>query len=142
MPTNAERYAGPLYNRWISALKSGEFPKGRKFLNHGDQYCCLGVACALFGDQVRVSTSLNHHNVTEYDGHAAILPPAIVDLLGLKTNEGMFDVNDLPFHLEHRLAQLDLGGTGKVNLTAINDRTDDFDLIIEILEELPPSIFA
>lgn len=32
---------------WIAALRSGEFPQGRKYLNRNNEYCCLGVRCEL-----------------------------------------------------------------------------------------------
>jgi len=34
--------------KWINALRSGEFQWGRSQLRRGDGYCCLGVACEIY----------------------------------------------------------------------------------------------
>lgn len=31
--------------KWIAALDSGEYKQGKYTLQHGDEYCCIGVAC-------------------------------------------------------------------------------------------------
>lgn len=36
--------------KWIAALRSGEYPQGRKRLKSSDGYCCLGVLCAITGN--------------------------------------------------------------------------------------------
>jgi len=33
--------------RWVTALRSGEFPQGRGNLKNDAGYCCLGVACVI-----------------------------------------------------------------------------------------------
>lgn len=35
--------------KWIKALRSGEYKQGNFILHHADQYCCLGVACSIYG---------------------------------------------------------------------------------------------
>lgn len=34
---------------WLEALRSGQYKQGRYFLRTGNSYCCLGVACEVFG---------------------------------------------------------------------------------------------
>lgn len=34
---------------WVAALRSGNYQQGQGRLRSGDQYCCLGVFCDLFG---------------------------------------------------------------------------------------------
>jgi hypothetical protein len=34
--------------RWLAALRSGEFAQAREVLRKGDAYCCLGVLCELY----------------------------------------------------------------------------------------------
>lgn len=46
MPTATQRFNRKL---WIQALRSGEFAQGVGYLNSGDTYCCLGVACEVLG---------------------------------------------------------------------------------------------
>jgi hypothetical protein len=35
--------------RWVTALRSGQYKQGQRSLRKGDEYCCLGVFCDLFG---------------------------------------------------------------------------------------------
>ena len=36
-----------LKSKWVSALRSGRFKQGKRYLRNGDKYCCLGVLCSL-----------------------------------------------------------------------------------------------
>ena len=38
--------------KWVKALRSGEFEQGTGYLRKGDKFCCLGVACAVYQDEV------------------------------------------------------------------------------------------
>lgn len=33
--------------KWITALRSGEYKQGKDVLRSGDEFCCLGVLCDL-----------------------------------------------------------------------------------------------
>jgi hypothetical protein len=33
---------------WVAALRSGEYPQGRKRLREETRFCCLGVLCDLY----------------------------------------------------------------------------------------------
>lgn len=35
--------------KWVAALRSGEYQQGSESLCYNDSYCCLGVACAISG---------------------------------------------------------------------------------------------
>lgn len=35
----------PQLKKWIAALDSGEYKQGKYKLQHGNEYCCIGVAC-------------------------------------------------------------------------------------------------
>jgi hypothetical protein len=37
---------------WLTALRSGDYQQGEGYLRQGDQYCCLGVLCDLYGKAV------------------------------------------------------------------------------------------
>ena len=43
--------------KWVAALRSGEFKQGRSWLRSQvdgeDRFCCLGVACEVFGMRYR-----------------------------------------------------------------------------------------
>lgn len=36
-----------LKSKWVSALRSGDFKKGRYRLKKDDKFCCLGVLCSI-----------------------------------------------------------------------------------------------
>lgn len=38
--------------QWLTALRSGDYQQGQGYLRQGDQYCCLGVLCDLYGKAV------------------------------------------------------------------------------------------
>ncbi|MEM6815307.1 MAG: hypothetical protein AAF600_13130 [Bacteroidota bacterium] len=35
--------------KWIEALRSGKYNQGKGYLHNDGGYCCLGVACRIFG---------------------------------------------------------------------------------------------
>lgn len=37
-----------LFERWLTALRSGDYQQGRNHLRRFDNYCCLGVLCDVF----------------------------------------------------------------------------------------------
>jgi hypothetical protein len=38
---------------WVDALRSGEYKQGGDYLCRNDRYCCLGVLCDLYEQQVK-----------------------------------------------------------------------------------------
>jgi hypothetical protein len=46
--------------KWLEALRSGDYPQGKDWLFDGEGYCCLGVACMLIG----------HIDVDLLEGHS------------------------------------------------------------------------
>jgi hypothetical protein len=41
--------------KWIEALRSGEYDQGKHYLrNTGNQYCCLGVLCDIYSKETEV----------------------------------------------------------------------------------------
>ena len=128
-------------DNWIQALKSGNFPKGRGYLHRGGNYCCLGVACSMYADDAGVNIFHYNNDVTAYNERTSALPPTMVEFLALSDNLGSFTFSELSHSLQSKLMEhLDENDT--TDLATINDCTDDFNLIIEILEERPPSLFT
>lgn len=39
---------------WVKALRSGEYKQGKKSLQHGEEFCCLGVLCQIAPPSVEV----------------------------------------------------------------------------------------
>ena len=135
-----------LYNHWIEALESGKYPKSTSHLRTYKGYCCLGVACDLVN-----SDAWEYHETGKYfsarfnEDYAYIsyLPGDVKDLLHLHSDDGYFEITDLSPELQDEIrATLDIHLRGDVCLAGVNDLVDDFDLIIKILKERPPSLFA
>ena len=38
-----------LKEKWIAALRSGDYEQGANYLKRGNNYCCLGVLCDVIG---------------------------------------------------------------------------------------------
>lgn len=105
---------------WASALMSGGYEQGKTYLKAyvGDvgkavpQFCCLGVACELYANDVgvrAVNPVITHEGKwpVEYDApgdsyfHSTFLPKALTDWLGLshKSEALLAKMNDdgIPF---------------------------------------------
>lgn len=57
-----------LKSAWTAALRSGQYVQGRSHFKHParDEYCCLGVLCAVAGAPFRVPYGETHPGV-EHD---------------------------------------------------------------------------
>ena len=42
-----------LRDKWVKALRSGEYKKARRFLENEGNYCCLGVLCMVDNGEIR-----------------------------------------------------------------------------------------
>jgi hypothetical protein len=75
--------------RWLAALRSGRYEQGKGFLQKGNQYCCLGVACDIFADRFDIS-KIKDGDITLYNHSRQRLPPQLIAALGLRDAIGMF----------------------------------------------------
>lgn len=113
--------------KWIEALRSGEYRQGRSALCRDGGYCCLGVACAIYVDEVGDITVekenvMGHYDLS-YDGERHYLPNKVRDWLGLNNVAGRYDsVNDF-------------------SLSALNDEGYNFRKIAQIIKSEPRGLF-
>ena len=78
--------------RWVAALRSGEYKQGRHALRIGDAYCRMGVLCAIaVQDGAEVTHATDANGVTFYDGNNAGLPSSVVIWAGMETCNGEWD---------------------------------------------------
>ena len=109
---------------WLEALESGEFKKGKMTLKktvRGEaEYCCLGVLCELAAREIDVSineaTKGNGTIYTSYNGLTYSLPRSVMEWAGMRSSQGI-------------IPQLD------TNLARINDDTDTFEQVIDVIRE-------
>lgn len=102
-------------DKWLEALKSGDYAKGTKDLrNSDDEYCCLGVACELFTPE---KAFFLRDGVYSYEGCPSGASKDVINALGLY----------------HGLGQKE-GGNFLGSLAHINDNSDSFAPVIKAIE--------
>lgn len=73
--------------RWVEALRSGEYNQGEACLRNNSNFCCLGVLCDLY-----VKDGHGHwegkFGEKELDLHSATLPSTVIDWAGMKDSDG------------------------------------------------------
>lgn len=91
--------------RWIEALRSGDYKQGISFLTRLDSegnktHCCLGVAAELFKDGLDIVEE-HYCRVRYYDSASSALPPVLTTKLqlpySLQSKLGGMNDNGLPF---------------------------------------------
>jgi hypothetical protein len=101
--------------KWITALESGEYRKGKGHLRSGDSFCCLGVLCDLYhketnnGEWKRIDPS---GNVYYFLNNGMYLPDVVCDWAGVIWTAGHVDT-----------------------LANINDTTIGFDEVIKRIKD-------
>jgi len=105
--------------KWLEALRSGYYNKGKHLLSSENKYCCLGVLCEI---QSRPHY-LRFDGVLKYDGSATNLESQnpLFNMLG---SHGQFK----GFAIIHKTEEC-------YNLASINDYSDTFDDVIEVIEK-------
>jgi hypothetical protein len=70
---------------WLTALRSGDYQQGQGYLRQGDQYCCLGVLCDLYGQAVgpEWEDSGEVYSMLDRD---IVLPPEVQEWAGIPAN--------------------------------------------------------
>lgn len=123
---------------WCEALESGKYEKAAGELRDGgsNKFCCLGVACDLSG--IGRWTPTGNYDA---DGQSCgvDLPFVVEDLLGLKTEDGQFDLGNLSSDLRAELAPFI--HTGRISLASINDEGAPFLLIAKVIRARPTGLF-
>ena len=77
--------------KWLDALRSGEYKQSISQLHSEDGFCCLGVACVVLKDELGLKVETSYENDFSYDGARVTAPDKLVDALGLYSEFG-----DLP----------------------------------------------
>jgi hypothetical protein len=81
--------------QWLEALESGRYEKGKARLNYDNKFCCLGVLCDLFKDDLYVVT--DDDGMVFYNGQFSYLPIKIQEFAEIEENhlERLMLLNDL-----------------------------------------------
>ncbi len=86
--------------KWVAALRSGEYKQTNSTLKDRDGYCCLGVLCHLFSEDIAKAvtayTETDTSIVIEWseevahewrDEEESELPPPVLKAIGLKPED-------------------------------------------------------
>ncbi len=108
-------------DKWLKALRSGEYVQGQMALNDQSGFCCLGILCDLAAKEgVGAWKEYNSMNIftTSKDSSTAILPKPVISWAGLDHPNPI-----VPFE------------GGVLPLSRVNDSGTSFDEIADIIEE-------
>jgi hypothetical protein len=72
--------------RWIAALRSGEYDQGKNLLRFEEKFCCLGVLCDLHSKETGNEWDIVEGIRETYLGMNGYLPAEVVEWAGLDTN--------------------------------------------------------
>jgi hypothetical protein len=91
--------------KWVDALRSGDYQQGQCGLRTNSGFCCLGVLCDLYGKENNVEwkPSRYYNNVYMFQDSPTCLPLSVVEWAGVE--------NDNPEICETSLAELNDAGT-------------------------------
>ena len=74
---------GPKQQAWINALRSGNYRQTKYYLNNSEGYCCLGVACEIFKNELNLKKT-EYKEYTNYNDLTSSLPLEVDRYLKLK----------------------------------------------------------
>ena len=103
--------------KWVNALRSGEYQQTQLYLHKEDGFCCLGVLCDLYIKENNVEWEINgdeDSNYYKFQGNAASLPSSVIEWAGVE---------------DHNPA------IGFIPLAVLNDRGSTFNEIADVIEE-------
>ena len=128
---------GPNQQAWVDELRSTEKKQGTGYLNASGHYCCLGIACDMFKDELDLDVRVEHDrdigevDIVSYNTERGLLPPDVVNHLNLRSERGVF---------EYFITYDD---SDCVSLTNLNDfKGASFKDIADFIEEHADAIFT
>jgi hypothetical protein len=115
--------------KWVKALRSGEYKQGMGTLKREDKYCCLGVLCDLHAKET---------GKTWYQQHSYAFTRKIVSRKIVSLYEGA--VTEVPNSVAEwaGFSELDPKMDPKIGLrhaTQLNDNGYSFEQIADLIEE-------
>jgi len=115
--------------RWVSALRSGEYKQGRLYLKSERGYCCLGVLCDILG----VEWAIDDRKIESY---------TVYEVKDGKDGKDGKIISTLPKEIMKKIGwsfssiKDRLGYVGnQFSLTALNDTGKSFDEIANVIEK-------
>lgn len=117
--------------KWIAALRSGEYEQDDGKLRTYNGFCCLGVLCDLYSKEKNAEWEFRGYNETDYrpqdywyfDEESEFLPKSVMEWAGLETNCPEVNANTDADEGNHDL------------IANLNDAGYSFSSLSDIIEE-------
>ena len=104
--------------KWVDALRSGDYQQTKGRLRKEDKFCCLGVLCDLYIKENNVEWQHNEVDDYFYENHFSILPSSVVEWSGVK--------HEIPTVTNFYETE---------SLVSLNDGGSTFEQIADLIEE-------
>jgi hypothetical protein len=123
------------FNKFLSALRSGDYPQGTGSLEEDGKFCCLGVACHLAASEGVLERRERNEGVVYYDHNSGTLPRKAADWLGIPDRHRVDGVDsfDVAFFKEG-WAPFSLAEQGAATNTAIGWNDGKHKTFVEIAD--------
>lgn len=113
--------------KWLEALRSGEYKQTKENLHDGNGFCCLGVLCDLHAKE-RGTNWVRLIDLYELYGEMQLLPLSVQEWAGLD--------NDMGGMVDFEYEDDGVVYVKSESLPEINDRWNkDFNEIADLIEE-------
>jgi len=113
-----ETFMNPqIKQKWVSALRSGEYQQTRNYLRTDNRFCCLGVLCDLYIKENNVEWEPSiYSDAYMFQNMVAALPLSVIEWSGVEGYNPL--VND------------EIG-----TLAGLNDSGSTFEQIADVIEK-------
>ncbi len=74
-------------DKWVAALRSGNYEQASGVLYDGKGYCCLGVLCDVMGLKPEQHDT-NFSSEYTFGDESGVLPPAVMEKAGIRFANG------------------------------------------------------
>lgn len=82
--------------KWVDALRSGEYEQGVGDLNRNGQFCCLDVACEVaIANGLNVERAVAPQGSVAYNDNRQFLPDEVVGWLGISSYNPVLDEDEM-----------------------------------------------
>ena len=102
--------------KWLNALRSGDYQQTKFNLRRKDRFCCLGVLCDLYGKEHNLEWELVDVGVYRFQNRDLYLSSSVIEWSGL--------VSENPIVCN-----------GETSLGYLNDNGSTFNEIADLIQE-------
>jgi hypothetical protein len=127
--------------KWVNALRSGEYEQSKGYLYSEDGYCCLGVLCDIYCKETNQEWTTVNESGDEYieseitdglvtngyfylNGESEFLPQCVVEWSGMESRDPYVDVDDN-----------EETGVVREQIVVLNDNGTPFAEIADLIEK-------